>query len=235
MGVTAGYGGEPIIRDVSFSVGWGEVAVVIGPNGAGKSTLLKAVMGILTSRDGEVVVDGTDVSRFRPYELARCGVAYVPQVNDIFGRLSVTENLEMGGYQLPRSEHPGRVEAALEMFPVLGKRRRQRADTLSGGERKMLAIGLASMIHPKVLLLDEPTANLSATLGNAFLEEHVRRVADRNISVVLVEQRAVEALAIGDAAYVMVGGTVVSSGPASTYSDSKAVANLFLSGAPVSG
>lgn len=228
--VTAGYGGDPIVREVSLASGWGEIAVVIGPNGAGKSTFLKAIMGLLKSCEGQVIIDGKDLSKLRADERIRHAVAYVPQVNDVFGPLSVMENLEMGGYVVPKRDRSTRIEAAIAMFPVLGRRRHQRADTLSGGERKMLAIALVSMMQPKVLLLDEPTANLSATVGNRFLEEHVRGVAHDNVSVVLVEQRAVEAISVADTTYVMVSGSVVRSGPSSTFANRKELASLFLAG-----
>lgn len=228
--VTGGYGADPIIRDVSLDTGWGEIAVIVGPNGAGKSTLLKAVMGLLPSCRGHVLVKGEYVSKLRADERIAHGIAYVPQVNDVFGPLSVVENLEVGGYVVPKHERAPRMEAALEMFPVLGRRRHQRADTLSGGERKMLAIALVSMMQPKVLLLDEPTANLSATVGNRFLEEHVRNVASDEVSVILVEQRAVEAIGIADSVYVMVSGSVVRSGRAATFADRRELADLFLAG-----
>jgi branched-chain amino acid transport system ATP-binding protein len=228
--LTAGYGGDPIVRDVSLETRWGEVAVIVGPNGAGKSTFMKAVVGLLPSCTGKVLVDGKDLSKLRADERIKSGIGYVPQVNDVFGALSVLENLDMGGYVVPKRERSTRIDTALSMFPVLGRRRHQRADTLSGGERKMLAIALVAMMQPRVLLLDEPTANLSASVGNRFLEEHVRSVARDDVSVVLVEQRAVEAIAVADTTYVMVSGSVVRSGPASTFGDRKELANLFLAG-----
>lgn len=234
QGLTAGYNADPVVQRVSVAAGRGEIAAIIGPNGAGKSTLLKSVMGLLNCTSGAVLLDGEDVTKMRTDQLVRRGMAYVPQVRDVFGPLSVLENLMMGGYLVPKSDRASRVDAALELFPALAKRRRQRADTLSGGERKMLAIATVSMMRPKVLLLDEPTANLSARIGNAFLEEQVPNVSNLGVAVLLVEQRAVEALAIADTGYVMVGGGIVASGPAKDLGDRGEIASMFLGGQPAS-
>jgi ABC-type branched-subunit amino acid transport system ATPase component len=228
--VTAGYGGVPIVHEVSVTADRGEIVAIIGPNGAGKSTLLKSVIGLLGCGAGTILFDGEDVTKLRTDELVQRGMAYVPQVRDVFGPLSVNENIEMGAYLVPKSERASRADAVFEMFPPLAKRRKQRADTLSGGERKMLAIALVSMMRPKVLLLDEPTANLSSRLGNAFLEEHVARVSGLGVAILLVEQRAVEALAIADKAYVMVSGGIVASGPAKELGNRGEIASLFLGG-----
>src|SRR3989440_3417858 len=176
--ITSGYGGVPVIRDVSIAVGPAEIVAVIGPNGAGKSTLLKSLVGILRVTSGRVVLgDGDDVTNRPPEELARRGVGYVPQVNDIFEPLTVLENLEMGGYLLPASRLRGRVEEVGAVFPALPPMLKRRADKLSGGERKMLAIARVLMLDPRVLILDEPTANLSPKLANGLLREQVMRLA----------------------------------------------------------
>jgi ABC-type branched-subunit amino acid transport system ATPase component len=232
--VTAGYGGVPIVHEVSVTADRGEIVAIIGPNGAGKSTLLKSVIGLLGRGSGTILLDGEDVTKLRTDELVERGMAYVPQVRDVFGPLSVNENLEMGAYLVPKSERAARADAVFEMFPALAKRRKQRADTLSGGERKMLAIALVSMMRPKVLLLDEPTANLSSRLGNAFLQEHVARLSGLGVAILLVEQRAIEALAIADKACVIVSGEIVASGPAKDLGDRSEIASLFLGGPAVS-
>jgi ABC-type branched-subunit amino acid transport system ATPase component len=205
-GLTAGYGGAPVVRDISISVGAGEVVAIIGPNGAGKSTLLKGLVGILRVTAGSVAVDGEDVTNHPPEDLARRGVGYVPQVQDIFEPLSVLENLEMGGYLLPAAQLPAKVTEVCAVFPALAAMLKRRADKLSGGERKMLAIARVLMLDPRVLILDEPTANLSPQLADALLREHVRRLADLGKAVLLVEQRARAALEVANWTQVLVSG-----------------------------
>jgi ABC-type branched-subunit amino acid transport system ATPase component len=207
--VTAGYGPVPTITDVSVQVGRGEVVSVLGPNGAGKSTLLKAITGKLRHMTGHVRLGGEDISNLRTDRLAGKGLGYVPQTNDVFDTLTVIENLEVGGYRLPRSAVAAQIERVLSIFPALSKMSDRTASKLSGGERKMVAIARALMLSPSVLLLDEPTANLAVELAGAVLNEHVRRLADTGCAVLLVEQRALEALRVSDYAYVMVAGAVV--------------------------
>ena len=208
QGVTSGYGGVPVIRDVSIAVGPGEVVAIIGPNGAGKSTLLKSLVGILRLESGTITLGDADVTGRPPEELARRGVGYVPQVNDIFEPLTVLENLEMGGYLLSAALLRARVGEVGDVFPQLPPMLKRRADKLSGGERKMLAIARVLMLDPKVLILDEPTANLSPKLADSLLREHVRRLAGLGKAVLLVEQRARAALEVADWTSVLVSGSV---------------------------
>ncbi|MFI5283608.1 MAG: ABC transporter ATP-binding protein [Candidatus Dormibacterales bacterium] len=205
--ITAGYGGVPVIRDVSISVGANEIVAIIGPNGAGKSTLLKALVGILRVTSGKIWLGELDVTNRAPEELARHGVGYVPQVNDIFEPLTVLENLEMGGYLLSGAHIRKRVSEVGDVFPQLPPLLKRRADKLSGGERKMLAIARVLMLDPKVLILDEPTANLSPKLADSLLREHVKRLAGVGKAVLLVEQRARAALQIATWTSVLVSGT----------------------------
>ena len=204
--VTSGYGGVPVIRDVSISVGPKEIVAIIGPNGAGKSTLLKSLVGILRVTGGRVLLGEEDVTNHPPEDLAKRGVGYVPQVNDIFEPLTVLENLEMGGYLLTSAQVRTRVAEVGDVFPQLPPMLKRRADKLSGGERKMLAIARVLMLDPKVLILDEPTANLSPKLADALLTEHVKRLASIGKAVLLVEQRARAALQIADWTSVLVSG-----------------------------
>ncbi len=206
QGVTSGYGGTPVIRDVSIDVGPGEIVAIIGPNGAGKSTLLKSLVGILRLSGGKILLGDQDVTNHPPEDLARRGVGYVPQVNDIFEPLTVLENLEMGGYLLQPSRVRSRVEEVGQVFPALLPMLKRRADKLSGGERKMLAIARVLMLDPKVLILDEPTANLSPKLADSLLREHVNRLASGGKAVLLVEQRARAAMQIASWAAVLVSG-----------------------------
>ncbi|HAC45229.1 MAG TPA: ABC transporter ATP-binding protein [Chloroflexi bacterium] len=208
QGITAGYGSVPVIVDVSIAVGPGEVVAIIGPNGAGKSTLLKTLVGILRLDSGRILLGADDVTGRAPEELARRGVGYVPQVNDIFEPLTVLENLEMGGYLLNAAQVRARVLEVGAVFPQLPPMLKRRADKLSGGERKMLAIARVLMLDPKVLILDEPTANLSPKLADGLLREHVKRLAGLGKAVLLVEQRARAALEIADWTSVLVSGSV---------------------------
>ena len=212
-GLTAGYGAVPVIKDVSISVGRSEIVAVIGPNGAGKSTLLKSLVGILRPSEGRVMLGEDDVTGHPPEDLARRGVGYVPQVQDIFEPLTVLENLEMGGYLLSAAEVRSRVGEVGDVFPQLPPMLRRRADKLSGGERKMLAIARVLMLDPQVLILDEPTANLSPKLADSLLREHVTRLANLGKAVLLVEQRARAALEIAAWTSVLVSGSIRLEGP----------------------
>ncbi|MEA2508075.1 MAG: branched-chain amino acid transport system ATP-binding protein [Actinomycetota bacterium] len=213
-GLAAGYGGAPIVHGVDLSVRQGQVVSVIGPNGAGKSTLLKALTGQISVMEGSVTLDGRDITNTRGDRLARIGIGYVPQTRDVFDTLTVHANLEMGGYLLPKRQVSERVDEVLRVFPQLAAMRERTAIKLSGGERKMLAVGRVLMIRPTVLLLDEPTANLSPELSRVVLHDHVRRLANEGAAVLLVEQKALEALRISDWGCVLVAGTPQIQGPA---------------------
>jgi branched-chain amino acid transport system ATP-binding protein len=164
---------------------------------------------------GTVTLDGENVTNLRSNRLARRGLGYVPQTEDVFEGMSVLENLEMGGYLLPRKVLKDRVEQVTVVFPALARMLRRSAAKLSGGERKMLAIGRVLMLSPKALLLDEPSANLSPDLAAALFGSHIRQLADAGRAVFMVEQRARAALRASDRAYVFVSGKVSRSGPAS--------------------
>ncbi|HEY2770816.1 MAG TPA: ABC transporter ATP-binding protein [Solirubrobacteraceae bacterium] len=213
--IVAGYGGPPIIRGVSVQVGGGEIVTVVGPNGAGKSTMLKAVAGLLRCESGRVTLGDRSITNVRTHQLARMGLGYVPQNDDVFGPLSVHENLEMGGYLLARSEVKERIDWVISILPALERLIKRRAEKLSGGERKMVAVGRALMTRPSVLLLDEPTSGLASDLSRELLSTDVRGLADAGAGVLLVEQKALAALEISNWGYVLAGGrTVLSSGAA---------------------
>ncbi len=232
--LAAGYGASPVVSEVSLAVGVGEVVSVIGPNGAGKSTLLKAVTGRIPVMRGTVTLHGREITNLRGDQLARMGLGYVPQVRDVFDTLTVQENLEMGGYLLPKARVTGRLNEVLAVFPVLGRMRGRIAGRLSGGERKMLAVARVLMLDPTVLILDEPTSNLSAELSRAVLSGHVRRLSDAGAAVLLVEQKALEALEISDWAYVLVAGTTQIAGPAAELLARPDIRQVFL-GSAVAG
>ena len=229
-GVTAGYGGDPVIRTVSVRAAPGEVVSIVGPNGSGKSTLLKALVGILRVSSGRVLVADADVTNCQPEDIARAGVGYVPQVDDVFAPLTVRENLEMGGYLLSRKEVPARIEHVVAVFPRLGTMLGRSAGKLSGGERKMLAMGRVLMLQPGVFLLDEPTANLAPPIARSLLDEHIRKLAESGAAVLIVEQRAKAVLAISDRTYVMGGGELRMEGTPAELATSPAFVESFLGG-----
>ena len=231
-GITAGYGGDPVIRNVGVRADAGTVVSVVGPNGSGKSTLLKALTGVLRMSAGQVRINGRDVTGLAPEEMARAGVGYVPQVDDVFGPLTVRENLEMGGYLLDRADVATRMEGVLGVFPRLGTMLRRPAGKLSGGERKMLAMGRVLMLRPAVFLLDEPTANLAPAIAHSLLGEHVRQLAEEGAAVLIVEQRARAVLAVSDRTYVMSGGELRMQGTPAELSDSPDFVRSFLGGRP---
>ncbi len=229
-GVTAGYGGDPVIRDITVVADPGEVVSLVGANGSGKSTFLKSLVGVVRVSAGTVVIGETDVTRKAPEEVARAGVGYVPQVDDVFAPLTVRENLEMGGYLLPSGEVRARIDEVTSVFPRLAAMLSRTAGKLSGGERKMLAMGRVLMLQPAVFLLDEPTANLAPAIARTLLEEHVRQLAASGATVLVVEQRARAVLAISDRTYVLAGGEVRMEGTPAELAASPAFVESFLGG-----
>jgi ABC-type branched-subunit amino acid transport system ATPase component len=213
--ITVGYNAAPIVHDVSLTVAKGNIVTIIGPNGAGKSTLMKALTGRLRPVSGKVLLDGRDVTGAPGNELTREGLGYVPQTSDVFSPLTVQENLEMGGYLMPRRRLAQRIDHVLSGLPLLKPLLKRPARTLSGGERKLLAIGRCLVLQPKVLILDEPTANLSPIMARMVLHEYVTSLAESGTAILLVEQKARDAMQICDWCYVLVAGRVaVSSAPA---------------------
>ncbi len=229
-GVTAGYGGDPVIRNITVRAEPGEVVSLVGANGSGKSTFLKSLVGVVRVSAGTVVVGETDVTRKAPEEVARAGVGYVPQIDDVFAPLTVRENLEMGGYLLPSRQVRARIDEVTTVFPRLGAMLSRTAGKLSGGERKMLAMGRVLMLQPAVFLLDEPTANLAPAIARTLLEEHVRALAASGAAVLVVEQRARAVLAISDRTYVLAGGEVRMEGTPAELAASPAFVESFLGG-----
>ena len=226
--LTAGYGGSPVIEEVSLTVGRGEIAAIIGPNGAGKSTALKAIVGVIRAMSGHVRLGGVEVTNLATERLVAKGIGYVPQTKDVFGPLTVDENLMMGAYLLPNGEVPERIREVFAVFPALEGLRTGLASKLSGGERKMLAFGRAMMLRPTVLVLDEPTANLSPELSDLLLRTHVRRLAEAGVAVLLVEQKARLAMEIAGRTYVLVSGRTQVSGESKTLLARPDFADLML-------
>jgi branched-chain amino acid transport system ATP-binding protein len=200
--LVAGYlPGINILNDCSLVANKGELIGIIGPNGAGKSTLLKSIFGQVNVRQGKVWLNGEDITNLKANKLVSKGVAFVPQTNNVFPSLTIEENLQMGVFQTPK-RFDERFEFVTNIFPDLGKRRAQKAGSLSGGERQMVAMGRALMIDPSVLLLDEPSAGLSPVRQDeAFLR--VKEVNKAGVTVIMVEQNARRCLQICDRAYVL--------------------------------
>ena len=211
-GVTAGYGGPPIIEDVCLTVLAGKITAVVGPNGAGKSTLLKALSGVLKVSRGEVQVGGRKTTNLPPEKLVSRGLGYVPQVSNIFPDLTVRENLEMGAYTRRRGVH-ARIDELCELFPDLSKSLRRRAAMLSGGQRSMLAMARALMIEPAVMLLDEPSAGLAPLLQGALWEQ-IEKVAATGVGICVVEQNTRRTLRHAHWGYILVLGRNRLDGPA---------------------
>ncbi|MGI4942159.1 MAG: ABC transporter ATP-binding protein [Janthinobacterium lividum] len=229
-GVVCGYGAaDEILKGASLSVAPGELVAIIGPNGAGKSTLLKAVAGLLRLKSGSIRLDGQGIEALPARDRARRGIAFVPQEANIFPTLSVRENLEMGGFILPRAAVSRGIEGLLVRFPMLAQKRRQAARTLSGGQRQVLAMAMALMVEPRLLLLDEPSAGLSPLAAESLFQT-IGDIHRQGTSVAMVEQNAHEALAIADTGVVLVDGRVARTGPAAALAGDPEVRRLFLGG-----
>ena len=200
--VTAGYVPEVnILNGCDLTVAEGEFVGIIGPNGAGKSTLLKAVLGLVNVRSGHVRLNGEEITGMKPYELVARGVGFVPQTRNVFPSLTVRENLEMGCFLRPDLLDE-RLEYAVDMFPRLGERMEQRAGSLSGGERQMVAMGRALMLKPTVLLLDEPSAGLAPALQDQVFIQ-CRRINESGVAILMVEQNASRCLQVVNRGYVL--------------------------------
>lgn len=226
--VSAGYGKLQVLTDISMEAKEAGVTVVVGPNGSGKSTLLKTIAGLTNIYQGAVILNGNAISKLPPHEIARKGLAYLPQTESTFTQLTVAENIKMAGYTVSRSDVPARLETALETFPAISKYMGSKVQNLSGGERQMVAMAMALMRKPTVMMFDEPTANLSPKLAIQVLKTIEALSRDRGITIVLVEQNARRALEIGDRAYLMVGGRNAFSGEAKELLAHKELAQMYL-------
>jgi ABC-type branched-subunit amino acid transport system ATPase component len=224
--VVAGYGAhDEVLKGVDMAVAEKEMVVLIGPNGAGKSTLLKSIAGLLKPREGTIVFEGKPIGGLKPREITRQGVAFVPQEANVFPSLSIEANLEMGGY-VDRRATKVRIDAA---FPALAERRKQDARTLSGGQRQMLAVAMALMAAPRLMLLDEPSAGLSPAASQELFAL-IRGLHAEGMTVVLVEQNALDALEIADRGYLLVDGSNAREGRAGELAADAEVRHAFLGG-----
>jgi branched-chain amino acid transport system ATP-binding protein len=228
-GIVAGYGAaDEILKGVDLEVGRGEIVSIIGPNGAGKSTLLKTVAGLLRPKAGTIRLDGSEIQGRPAREVSRLGVAFVPQEANVFPTMSVVENLEMGGYVEGKAAR-SKIDEIYQRFPMLAEKRRQAARTLSGGQRQILAMAMALMVSPVLLLLDEPSAGLSP-LAAETLFATISGINREGVAIAMVEQNAREALAIAHRGTVLVDGRNRRSGAAAELAADPEVRRLFLGG-----
>jgi branched-chain amino acid transport system ATP-binding protein len=224
----AGYEpGLPIVRGASITVSKGEIVIVLGPNGAGKSSLIKAIAGLVPIFSGTVTLAGEDITTRPAHRMARSGLAFVPQTENVFPLMSVSDNLKLAGGVLPARESFRQIETMFAMFPDLARQRHLLAGRLSGGQRQMLAVARALMVSPKVLMLDEPSAGLSPKLVEQVFGK-LGEIRMAGVTILLVEQNARAALALGDRAYVLVEGRNRHEGPAATLWDDPLIAELYL-------
>jgi branched-chain amino acid transport system ATP-binding protein len=226
-GLVCGYGAaDEILHGAALALRAGELVAIIGPNGAGKSTLLKAVAGMIRLKSGTIRLAGAAVERASSRERARLGIAFVPQEANIFPTMTVSENLEMGGFLEPAKTRQ-RIAALLARFPMLAEKRRAAARTLSGGQRQVLAMAMALMVEPLLLLLDEPSAGLAPLAAEALFAA-IASIHREGTAIAMVEQNALAALALADRGVILVDGRVVREGPAQAMAVDPEVRRLFL-------
>lgn len=228
--VVAGYGKMTILHGLTFDVTTGAITTVIGPNGAGKSTAFKACFGMLPIRSGRIIFDGQDVTNRAPRDLLAAGLSYVAQGRNIFPELSVLHNLEIGGVALPKTfDLASRIEAALDRFPVLRRKAKQQASTLSGGEQKMLEIARGLLLEPKAMLIDEPSIGLSPLMVQELFEL-LKELRAKGITILLIEQNAKRALENSDYGIVLELGQTRIADTAQRILADERIVQLFLGG-----
>jgi branched-chain amino acid transport system ATP-binding protein/neutral amino acid transport system ATP-binding protein len=228
--IVAGYGAsEQILKGTSVRLAAGEIVSIIGPNGAGKSTLLKTIAGLVSAREGSIRLNGVDVTKADALGRARAGIGFVPQERNVFGAMTVADNLEISSFQHPKMASERR-EHLYERFPLLAEKRRALARTLSGGQRQTLAMAMGLMNEPKLLLLDEPTAGLSPRAGEELFEAIVE-LNTGGLPILIVEQHALEALEISTRGYVLVSGRNSREGNGPILAKDPEIRRLFLGGA----
>jgi branched-chain amino acid transport system ATP-binding protein len=223
----AGYEpGAPIVRGVTLQVKAREIVALLGPNGAGKSTLIKAIAGLVAKFSGKVILEGEDITTAKAHDLARRGLAYVPQTDNVFTLMSIEDNLRLASDILGKSERQAQIEAMYGLFPDLGRQRRLESGRLSGGQRQMLAIARALIAKPKMLVLDEASAGLSPKLtGGLFVK--LAEIRQAGVTILMVEQNAKAALAASDRAIILNEGLIAHEGPAADIAQDPSIGELF--------
>lgn len=226
--VTSGYGDMEVLHDVSIAVNQQEIVTIIGPNGAGKSTLMKTIFGLLKPKVGHIQLGEQEISGLSPDRIVRLGMAYVPQVENVFPSLTVRENLEMGAF-IRNDDFSDRVREMLSLFPVLKKRSKQQVGKMSGGERQMVAMARALMLNPQLILLDEPSAALAPNLAQVIFER-IAAVNETGVAILIVEQNAKESLDLSDRGYVLAAGCNRFSDTGENLLANKEIGQLYLGG-----
>jgi branched-chain amino acid transport system ATP-binding protein len=227
-GVNAGYGRIHVLFDIDAKIKEKCITVLVGPNGSGKSTLLKTIMGITQIYSGEIIFDAKGITGLSPHIITKRGITYLPQVNNVFANLKVRENLTMAGYLLSKEEASKRVEEALEDFPIIKGYLNKKAGMLSGGERQMLAMAMAMIKRPKVMLFDEPTASLAPIIAFEVLDKILELKDNYGITAILAEQNAKRALEHGDAAILLVSGKVMYEGGSADLLNHEELGKVYL-------
>ncbi len=227
-GINAGYGKLHVLFDITTQVEEKQIKVLVGPNGSGKSTLLKTLLGLTNVYSGKAHFEGTSILGLLPHEIAKLGIAYLPQVNSVFANLKVTENLSMSGYILGKREAQERVSEVLEHFPVLNNFLSRKAGSLSGGERQMLAMAMAMMRRPKIMLFDEPTGSLAPKIALEVLDKILNLRDEHGMTIMLAEQNARKALECGDKAILLVGGRITYDGGAQELLEHPELGQVYL-------
>ncbi len=226
--MTGGYGGEDILHDCNIEVDKGKISVIVGPNGAGKSTAMKAMLGMISLKSGNIILDKQNISKLAPQKRVAAGVAFVPQSMNIFSELTVEENLEMGAF-LRKDNINGTISEIYELFPAMKEKRFQLAGELSGGQRQQVAVSRALMTSPKVLMLDEPTAGVSPIVMDEIFDR-ILQIKETGVAIVIVEQNAKQALKIADYGYVLVNGENRFEGKGEELLNNQEVRKSFLGG-----
>ena len=226
--MTGGYGGEDIIHGCDIEVDRNQIVVIVGPNGAGKSTAMKAMLGMISLKEGSLILDGLDISKLTPQDRVAAGIAFVPQTMNIFSELTVEENLEMGAF-LREDNVKETIEEIYNLFPAMKDKRNPLAGELSGGQRQQVAVSRALMTRPKGLMRDEPTAGVSPIVMKEIFERIIT-IKNSGVAIVIVEQNAKQALNIADFGYVLVGGENKFSGKGQELLNNQEVRKSFLGG-----
>ncbi|NLY51676.1 MAG: ABC transporter ATP-binding protein [Firmicutes bacterium] len=226
--INAGYSGVPALTDVSLHINPGEIVTIVGSNGAGKSTIARTISGLVRITSGSITFNGERIDQLPPHHIVARGLVHVPEGRHVFSKLTVTENLKLGAYATTsEAEIAKRLEYVYELFPILKERARQQAGSLSGGQQQMLALGRGLMADPKLLILDEPSLGLMPKLVEEVFEA-IRTISQTGVTILLIEQRVLEALELCNRGYVIQNGRIVTEGTGTELMDSEMVRKAYL-------